>query len=372
MPGAIERIEEALSENPKSDCRLTLALSELRPSVATTEHLIRLLGCVSEWDVTIILRRLVQLAKECCVSSERLRLARICCVCIKRRPYECGALDDGSLDVISLTGELAPSEGIKLLEALAQATESPLLRRVVLDELAKFNPARATELSAQLGVTATAPCEPASDKTKEIPDRQRRAQRAADICVRCGLLTSDQAKKAWDTFEEKGPQGGFTDDPVATLLCFANRFLMFDAETGMIPNRHDELLLTFAQAGAGKFRPTAVLEYFQPDEPGVSTGSYTVHFTHNRRLYRFKPRDLEDWYDVPSVLTAVNRALDDTKTLDRFINLVPDGQCVRVIFAPPEAATRIATELGYDLCCDADEARRQGQAYEKRAFPKPS
>jgi hypothetical protein len=109
-----------------------------------------------------------------------------------------------------------------------------------------------------------------------------------------------------------------------------------------------------------------VVQEFQPNEPDGVKGRYTVQFIHGRRLYRFHPRDLEDWYDMPAVLAAANRALEDTRTPDRFINLEPDGQCPRIIFVPPELAAKLAGELGYAPCSDADKARRQGQAYEKQ------
>ena len=368
VPAALERIEAALVANPNADCRLALALSELKPGATTTERLIRRLGSVSDWDVTIILRRLAELAMKSRGPDERLRLARICCDAIKHRPFEDGGIDDGSLGVITLVGELPPPSGVELLEDVAQAAESPVLRRFALEKLTELDSARAKKLRARLGEKSTSPAKTPGDNPKVLAERQRRARRAADTCVRYGLLTSAQAREAWDMFEGEGAAGGFTDDPVTTLLCFANRFLMFDAETGRSPNRHDELLGTFVQASAGKFRPTAILEDFRPDEPGGVLGHYTVQFIHNRRLYRFHPRDLEDWYDVPAVLAAANRALDDTRIPDRFINLAPDGQFVRVLFAPPETANRLVTELGYALCPDADEARRQGQAFEKRGL----
>ena len=46
------------------------------------------------------------------------------------------------------------------------------------------------------------------------------------------------------------------------FLVVAGRALVFDTETGLVPNRHDLLVLEFARASADRFRPEAVLENY--------------------------------------------------------------------------------------------------------------
>lgn len=81
--------------------------------------------------------------------------------------------------------------------------------------------------------------------------------------------------------------------------------LGFDTETGQIPAEHDELIEEFARSSNGHFHPECPLELYEEDDDGEVQGDYTVQFIHADRLYRFRARNLGDWYDVCSVLGAV-------------------------------------------------------------------
>lgn len=132
------------------------------------------------------------------------------------------------------------------------------------------------------------------------------------------------------------------------VLARLGRLIMFDLETGMWPNEHDDLVLEFAAASAGTFQPTCVLQTVTPpDFQGADTEyAYTLEFIHDGWSYKAHPKHLGDWYDVEAVLQMIHRALDDIAERRRFCLLDTGGQCVIFAFTTPKAWKHLMADLG--------------------------
>jgi hypothetical protein len=165
---------------------------------------------------------------------------------------------------------------------------------------------------------------------------------------------------------------------VKTALEAAGQLLWFDTETGYLPVPHDELVERFGAASLGAFRPEAAFEtWHSPEkgervvsdlEPRVPGQGYTVQFVHGGRLYRFHAEDRGDWYDVGSVVAAVNRALADAGRSERFSGLHTGGQDAAYLFGAP-SAVEAAAERGLLVLDPSDAAARErGKAFEQKAL----
>jgi hypothetical protein len=73
---------------------------------------------------------------------------------------------------------------------------------------------------------------------------------------------------------------------IEAILLRAKRALVFDAETGFIPCRHDELVVDFAQSSGGQFAPTSVAEQWHEKADAEGEGDYTLQFIFGPKLYR--------------------------------------------------------------------------------------
>jgi hypothetical protein len=154
----------------------------------------------------------------------------------------------------------------------------------------------------------------------------------------------------------------------------------FDTETGVLPVGHDRLIESFAENSAGVFRPEAASEIWHGDESDaglqndlepLATGAdsgYTVAFIHGGRLYRFACRDFGDWYDVESVVAAINRALDDEGAAERFIALYTGGQDSAYLFSDPKPVAEAAESGLLFLAASDTAAMDAGKAFEQKAL----
>ena len=282
-------------------------------------------------------------------------------------------IDSSTISAVEAIAELPTPASVQALEELARNMKWWAARDCVLTELSKLDPDLAKlvagQIDAQLDVNQ--PTAAAVDLT--VTSRAITADQAADICVRHGFLDRAESNRILakirnslepSTSEDEWPAG----DTALGFLGAADRFYAFDAETGMVPNRHDLLILDIAENSAGRFKPEAVLEAYRADRPDGHTGQYQVQFIHYEHLYRFRPIDLGDWYDVGAVLAAINRALADADERQRFVLLESDGQVVNLVFGDPHAVRAAAGELGLALDDDPDSARRQGQAFETQVL----
>ena len=153
------------------------------------------------------------------------------------------------------------------------------------------------------------------------------------------------------------------------VLVAAEAVIMFDAETGEIPCRHDKLIRQFAATSRGLFDPSGVLEQFEfPSPDQVQDGEYTLSFVHDGRLYTGQLQNNGDWYDVERVVAMVNRALADAGREERFLPLVPEDQTAAFVFGDPALLKPVAEEFHLPLGDDPNAAMKLGRDFEQRAM----
>jgi hypothetical protein len=142
--------------------------------------------------------------------------------------------------------------------------------------------------------------------------------------------------------------------------------LMFDAESGELPCRHDRLLQDFAAASDGAFRPEAVhQEWLQQDEDDFER-EYLLKFVHQGSLYTGRMRNYGDWYDVERVLEIVNRALSDAGVAQRFVAVGTGDQTAAFVCADPAKFRPLAGKFHLPLSDNPAAAMQTGQEFEGR------
>jgi len=174
--------------------------------------------------------------------------------------------------------------------------------------------------------------------------------------------TAQEVRRAWLA---KPPDEQHFD--TIGILIDCGVVVAFDAETGMVPVRHDLLLYEFADASQGRFTPEAPSEVMVQQGPEDYDGDYTVQFIANNLLYRFGARNFGDWYDVEAVHNAVNRALADAGGPERFVTVATGDQMAMFLFGPA-AVAELASELGITLGTDPNQAMTDGKEYERQVF----
>jgi hypothetical protein len=147
-------------------------------------------------------------------------------------------------------------------------------------------------------------------------------------------------------------------DSVLTLAAVKHDF---DTETGEIPAGHDVRIHELAAITHGRFRPSAVREIWNRKNDDDRETPYQIEFVTDGRLYRFEAKFLGDWYDVMSVLVALNRALADSGRSERFLPLDSGDQTSAILFGDPKQIETAAAEDWIALSDDADEVRREGR-----------
>lgn len=190
-------------------------------------------------------------------------------------------------------------------------------------------------------------------------------QKLAADAVAAGLFTEEEAKRALQEIQaDEGTRSPGLFDMYAALRAATG----FDVETGMLPCRHDSLVLDFAKASRGEFRPEAVLEIWHQTDEEDFDAPYTLQFVVNDRLYKAELRNYGDWYDVERTVQAINAALAETGTPNRFVALAADGQCALFVFADPIRLTPVAEKFLMPLSEDVESAMRQGIEYEEHVL----
>jgi hypothetical protein len=361
---AADAVMKRATSDPEAGAALLRAAAALRPDGQTLDLLLTRLARQPAHEAYFTVGAVAELAKAAGDPAVRRRAADACAKYVKSRPDEPG-IDGATLSALeTVATAVAPDEAKPMLADLARTAPHRLVRHYALAELQKLDSAQARQLSSELKISPAA-----AERAKG--DDGLTPQQAAAVCVRHKVLTQAEADAALAALAARRTASDADDDDetpedgVFALLHGARRFLEFDTETGMSPNRHDQLILEFAGAGAGQFKPEAVLETYTPDRADADTGKYAVQFICGGRLYRFEPRDLGDWYDVEAVLAAVNRALKDDGSTAQFVPLSPNGQFAEVVFADPAALKAAAPELRLEISTDPDDARKQGRAYEQ-------
>jgi hypothetical protein len=142
----------------------------------------------------------------------------------------------------------------------------------------------------------------------------------------------------------------------------------FDAESGMLPCRHDLLVQEFASKSRGIFSPEAVSEEWLNRNEQDFDADYVLRFVYGNNAYAAKLRNFGDWYDVERIAAVINRALSDAKHDERFVALATGDQMASFAFAEPKGLETLASEFHVPLSQDLNEARKAGMEFERRAL----
>ncbi|MBL9083435.1 MAG: hypothetical protein JNK76_16585 [Planctomycetales bacterium] len=194
-----------------------------------------------------------------------------------------------------------------------------------------------------------------------------------EICRRAqaaGVITVAQASKVQRTYADSAPSDDCDAQTAALegVLGCAELMVMFDAETGMFPNRHDELLADFAAASDGEFVPEAASETALQEHDEDFDCEYLLRFIAGGRLYTGRLRSFGDWYDVERTVEMINRAVADSGAVRRFVGVATGGQIAAFVFADPEKLIPLAAELHMPLLDDVNDAMEKGQAFERQVL----
>jgi hypothetical protein len=162
--------------------------------------------------------------------------------------------------------------------------------------------------------------------------------------------------------------GDLTVGPLsaAEVLLYRGRATAFDMETGLFPNRHDELLhdlSTLAPEVLDGFR----FEEYPPSaaDDEVGGGSYRLVALGGGMRYEVTAANHGDWYDLASVLGFLNSLSRARGSDARWMALKEEGQ-VAVVVAGPSAALSSLVADGLLLVGDVEESRRVGSAYDEQ------
>jgi hypothetical protein len=384
---AADVVLERVRTDPKADSTLFRSAAALTPTAEVLDAILKRAGPAGRPSSGEMMEAVADFAKASTDAALRRRAADACLQYLKQKP-DGPSVDGGTFDSLDTLAKAAPADQAKAaLADVVRTARHKYVREYALERLNKLDTEAATKVSGETKVSL--PEEAAASRAASVT-----RQKAADVCVRHKVLTRaeadaalaalaarDQASARADGYGDEAGAGDEPVDEVPALLHAARRFAAFDVETGMLPNRHDRLILELAEASAGQFKPEAAVERYVADKPpreaakGVivedgeeESGTYTVQFIHAGRLYRFNPRNLGDWYDLSAVLVAVNRAVADAGASAQFVPLASDGQIAELVFSDPAALRAAAPELGLKPGTDADDARRQGKAYEESAI----
>jgi hypothetical protein len=142
----------------------------------------------------------------------------------------------------------------------------------------------------------------------------------------------------------------------------------FDAETGMFPNNHDNLMSEVAALSDLKdaeFFETAPSNYDADDEP------YQLRAELDGKSYQRQAENYGDWYDIEAVLALLNRVAVEAKRASRF-TLLPTGDQTAIIWVADAATLATLHQRGLVGLSDANLAMVTGKAFEeevKKAYP---
>lgn len=188
--------------------------------------------------------------------------------------------------------------------------------------------------------------------------------------VNATLIDEPAAESAVQQLKARAEEDGADAPGLLDVLTASDIVVWFDAETGMLPCRHDELVADFAARSRGVFMPTAISEQFHQRHGDDFDAEYTLRFVHGGKLYAGRLRNFGDWYDVERTVFTINQALADAQRKERFVALATGGQTASFVFADPKLFAPLAEEFHVPLGDDPNEAMNKGQAFEREVLEK--
>ncbi|MBW4621999.1 MAG: hypothetical protein KME17_21870 [Cyanosarcina radialis HA8281-LM2] len=194
---------------------------------------------------------------------------------------------------------------------------------------------------------------------------------AAQELVAAGVIDPPE-EKLLSQLEEGWQTNHQPSEIIFSLLDSSNCLSWFDCETSIIPVDHVELIEDLMEISSDVFKVEAISESWQSeneDDPESILGG-EVQFVYNRKVHRFDVEYLGDWYDVNSVLKALNSALEEAERPERFMLLYTGDQTCLVVFAPARIFLEVADRLHIPLEEDPESAMDRGVAYEQYVIQK--
>ncbi|MBK8595958.1 MAG: hypothetical protein IPP07_16650 [Holophagales bacterium] len=359
---ATEAVSRQLPSAAKTDNALFLAAARLQPSAELLSRLASRLGPAERFAGPAGLDAITALGEATDDPALRSRAAATAARYLAKQENQ-SWIDGESLGAIDAIASVQPpAEAEKLLAELVASARWEAVRHSALEHLAKRDRPAAEELSRRTGVALGENERPGRKGEPGTPTE------CARILVEEEVLTRAEADAALAKLSAEGDPDESGLSVAESLLESSGRLVAFDTETGMVPNRHDRLLLEFASASTGRFRPEATLEDYVPSDRNPDEGSYEVRFVHSGRLYDFKPADLGDWYDVDAVVEAIHRALADDEVPDRFLMIDTGDQMAVFAFGPAASLTKACGRLGLPLAANLGKPREAGKAFEERVL----
>ncbi|MFL5728511.1 MAG: hypothetical protein ACJ75J_03395 [Cytophagaceae bacterium] len=170
---------------------------------------------------------------------------------------------------------------------------------------------------------------------------------AADL-LSMGLIGKPVSQDLIKAVQEEGSQ----DYPslVFSLLEKLSLYHTFDAETGMVPNDYDSLIMDLTRSKKDLAGLLIWMDADVPDYNGAvvdnqtmteESTSYKITLVDADKAFIIKPEDIGDWYDVPLVLALLNRVSEERKVQERYILLEGGDQMAQVIFGNPAAVQKL-------------------------------
>ena len=148
-----------------------------------------------------------------------------------------------------------------------------------------------------------------------------------------------------------------------SALAAAGRLVDFDVETGTFPNQHDVLLARLARLAGSDL--DGVL--FEEVPPVGDDGAYRLHAYLGNRRYQTEAQNLEDWYDLDSVLGLLNSMLRERGSEIRYVSL-PTGDQLAHVIAGPATSLLEAHRQGVLRIETPGQAATTGKDFEERVL----
>jgi hypothetical protein len=252
------------------------------------------------------------------------------------------ALDDAQLRryaAQAITENPPPGAGAELEQAMMRAAQEED-RQHVLSRIVDALVAVGAEMS-NLREEVRERLDPISAMRVHWLAKGITAREAAEAFVQTGIiapLTAQQLGELDVQWNEKRSAYG----TVAFLL--QERMVWFDAEAGLLPPNYLDLLSDLSAIGDPAFQIKAPSQVFDEE-----SGESEIRFHYGGRTYAFTARAHGDYYDISSVLAALNQALADEGLAERFLCLYTGDQTVAAIFVPEEPFLQVARVLQIPL-----------------------
>lgn len=134
-----------------------------------------------------------------------------------------------------------------------------------------------------------------------------------------------------------------SNDPLAFIcgvLEAQNVYLSFDAETGMLPLDYDSLLQVFSQKTGGLLKDMLTWTDINDKGPNGDFG-YTIKVVYNNTAFIVHPQTIEDWYDIMAVNSLLEKVLERSGSVKRFVSIETGDQTVQYIFGDPRAVQKV-------------------------------